>query len=361
MILKRFALRSHRTLSFPIILMLCIFSVTAIQTVIARPDAFAQTDTAERSARGNGELSTNIIRACFDTSRHTVKFVQVSRGVFLEVLDWGGSGDPLVFLTGLGNSAHIFDEFAYQFTDRFRVIGITRRGYGLSSRPAKGYGLAARVADDIKVLDHFKFEKAVFVGHSIAGVELSRLGSAFPDRVDKLVYLDAYDYGDLHGKIPAAPGPDSQGTARDALSPEHADAFSGRVMGYRGVTADTCNVAKISLAGHVGESTTPARITSTIIAKSGVADFSRITVPALGIFASPQATPPYISRLSSEQQDQYYQSVKMLAVWQADVIQRFSSGVKNVQVVELPDAAHYIFISNEAQVVQLMRAFLLGE
>jgi pimeloyl-ACP methyl ester carboxylesterase len=47
------------------------------------------------------------------------------------VLDWGGTGPPLVFLAGLGNTAHVFDHFAHQFTDRFRVLGVTRRGYAV--------------------------------------------------------------------------------------------------------------------------------------------------------------------------------------------------------------------------------------
>ena len=45
-------------------------------------------------------------------SPHTARFIQVDTAVKLEVLDWGGSGRPLVFLSGLGGSAHDFDTFA---------------------------------------------------------------------------------------------------------------------------------------------------------------------------------------------------------------------------------------------------------
>ncbi len=41
-----------------------------------------------------------------DPSPHTVQFVTVEPDVKLEVLDWGGAGRPLVFLAGLGNTAH---------------------------------------------------------------------------------------------------------------------------------------------------------------------------------------------------------------------------------------------------------------
>src|SRR5262245_10494567 len=113
--------------------------------------------------------------ACTDTTPHTIRFVTVAPGVELEVVDWGGSGATMVMLTGLGDNAHVYDQFAFQFTNFFRVIGITRRGYLPSSQPlpssppATGYDLPTRAADDIAVLDALGIDKAVFVGHSVAG------------------------------------------------------------------------------------------------------------------------------------------------------------------------------------------------
>jgi hypothetical protein len=45
-----------------------------------------------------------------DTTKHTVQFVSVEENVKLEVLDWGGSGQPMIFLAGMGDTA--------QYTDR---------------------------------------------------------------------------------------------------------------------------------------------------------------------------------------------------------------------------------------------------
>ena len=105
--------------------------------------------------------------------------VTVAPGVELEVIDWGGSGKPMVLLTGLGDNAHVFDNFAFQFTDYFHVYGITRRGFLPSSQPRGGYDVPTRAADDIAVLDALGIRKAVFVGHSLSGSELSRLGAAY--------------------------------------------------------------------------------------------------------------------------------------------------------------------------------------
>ena len=74
-----------------------------------------------------------------DPVPHATQFIGVDNDVKLEVLDWGGSGRPLVFLSGLGNTAHVFDKFAPKFTSQYHVYGITRRGYGASSSPSTGY------------------------------------------------------------------------------------------------------------------------------------------------------------------------------------------------------------------------------
>src|SRR6266545_1163080 len=47
-----------------------------------------------------------------DPSAHAVKLVTVDTDVQLEVLDWGGSGPALVLLSGLGGTAHQYDDFA---------------------------------------------------------------------------------------------------------------------------------------------------------------------------------------------------------------------------------------------------------
>jgi hypothetical protein len=46
-----------------------------------------------------------------DPAPHRVQFVQITDAVQLEVLDFGGTGRPMVLLAGGGNTAHVFDEF----------------------------------------------------------------------------------------------------------------------------------------------------------------------------------------------------------------------------------------------------------
>jgi len=139
-----------------------------------------------------------------------VQFVTVEEGVRLEVLDWGGTGRPVVLLAGLGFTAHVFDGFAEKLTESYHVYGITRRGYGASSQSASGYTGLRRTEDDLRVFDALKLVAPVIVGHSVAGDELSQVGIHHYERIGGLVYLDALhdgtddwtDYDALCSKLP---------------------------------------------------------------------------------------------------------------------------------------------------------------
>jgi pimeloyl-ACP methyl ester carboxylesterase len=132
-----------------------------------------------------------------DTSPHKNGFI-TANGVRLNYLDWGGSGTTLLLLTGMGGTAHIYDDLAPKFTDRFHVIGLTRRGHGQSEKPETGYDTPTLVEDIRQFLDAMKTQRIVLVGHSLAGDELTMFAAKYPQRVEKLVYLDAaYDHSNV--------------------------------------------------------------------------------------------------------------------------------------------------------------------
>src|SRR4051812_2315861 len=70
----------------------------------------------------------------------SVQMVTVADNVKLEVVDWGGTGRPLVLLAGLGGTARDFNTFASKLTPTYHVYGITRRGFGASTVTESGYG-----------------------------------------------------------------------------------------------------------------------------------------------------------------------------------------------------------------------------
>lgn len=104
-----------------------------------------------------------------DVNSHQVKFVKMDDNIKLEVFDWGGKGQPLVFLAGLSLNAHTFKYIANEFTDSNRVVGITRVGHGNSDTRKSNFSLQRLSQDIINVLDAMNIDGAIFVGHSVAG------------------------------------------------------------------------------------------------------------------------------------------------------------------------------------------------
>src|SRR3954468_3765556 len=133
-----------------------------------------------------------------DKSSHKSDFVAVN-GVRLHYLDWGGKGETILFLHGMGDTAHTYDALAPRFTNQFRVLALTRRGHGESEIPDTGYDTATLVEDIRQFLNALKIQRVILAGHSFAGDELTRFAVTHPDRVIKLIYFDsAYD----HSRVP---------------------------------------------------------------------------------------------------------------------------------------------------------------
>jgi len=117
-----------------------------------------------------------------------------ANGIRLHYLDWGGTGEPVLFISGVGDGARYFDEMARTLTDRFRVLALTRRGYGKSDKPETGYDVPTLTEDVRQFLDAMKLTNVNLIGHSAGGNEMIQFASAYPERTLKLVFLDAaYD------------------------------------------------------------------------------------------------------------------------------------------------------------------------
>jgi non-heme chloroperoxidase len=301
-----------------------------------------------------------------DPSPHRIQFVTVNANVRLEVLDWGGRGTPIVLLSGLGNTAHVFDDFALKLNSQYHVYGITRRGFGASSVPQSGYE-ADRLGDDVlAVLASTKIDRPILVGHSIGGTELSSIGSRHPERVAGLVYLDAgYGYAFDDGTAPtikdlqALPRPQSPRPAdSDIVSFAALRAWYQRVNGYTFPEAEFRQTTNSTADGRPGPPrNSPAN--EAIIA--GVQKYTRITAPGLVFFAVPHQLDAWIESSSDAE---VRELAKVFSAGERVLNERqvnaFERGVPSARVVRLAGANHYVFLSNEADVLREMRAFITG-
>jgi non-heme chloroperoxidase len=299
----------------------------------------------------------------------TSSFVVVEPGVRLEVVDWGGSGRTLVLLSGLGNTAHIFDQFAQKLIPHFHVVGITRRGFGDSSVPptANPDNYAAdRLGNDVlAVLAASHFVKPVLIGHSIAGEELSSVSTRHPEAVSALVYLDAafpyayydpavgdfsIDFLDLQRKIAALlPGggdtnPASTMAAVEALLPT-----------IKHDLADRREMLSFMESPHpdVPTGTKPILSPSDAITL-GEQKYTHIASPALALFAIPHDMNTMMPKDSK--------ALPAAEAWDkrrmSAIADSFEHGVPGAEVVRISHASHYVFLSNEAEVLRSINSFL---
>jgi non-heme chloroperoxidase len=307
-----------------------------------------------------------------DSSIHAVQFITVEVGIKLEVIDWGGSGRPLVLLAGLGNTAHVFDGFADKLTATYHVYGITRRGYGASSSPspANGNYSADRLGDDVlAVMAALKLSRPVLVGHSIAGEELSSVGARQPEKVAGLIYLDAgfpyayYDSSlgdllldtiDLRRKLdlmmPGVGPPQNFKEFIQELLQTSLPRFEKDLQDQQQALQLTPDSSPATLAPPK-----PARVLEpgdAIIA--GEQEYTQIKCPVLAIFAVPHNLGPAFKdnpavRSALEADDLAHTTAQSKS---------FEAGVPSAHVVRLPNASHYVFLSNEADVLREMNIFV---
>jgi pimeloyl-ACP methyl ester carboxylesterase len=268
----------------------------------------------------------------------------------------------LVLLTGLGDNAHVFDRFAPKLTGAYHVFGVTRRGFGASSAAESGYS-ADRLGDDVlAVLDALKLNKPVLVGHSIAGEELSSIGSRHPERVAGLIYLDAaYGwafYDSAHGDLDV-----DMNELKKKMEQVRASGYSGTMLQdllstllpnlQRDLREEQENQASLPPAVLAAQAVPYTGEAAAILA--GAQKYTRIPVPALAIYALPHDLngPP----MDEAQRAVYEARDEVTTGAQAKA---FGDGVPTARVVRLPRARHYVFRSNEMDVLREMNAFIAG-
>ena len=301
-----------------------------------------------------------------DKSPHVENIVKVN-GVKLHYLDWGGRGRVLLFLTGMGHSAHIYDTLAPKFADRFRVLALTRRGHGQSDKPLTGYDTGTLAEDIRQFLDALKISRASLVGHSMAAAEMTRFAVLYPERVEKLVYLDAaFDYSPayfaINSSAPAERPPAAEQLASfEAFREFYKQAKCGWSEAWE---ADMRHVIVYSPDGKPLRAVMPDEVSQAIFKglRESSPNYSKVKAPVLSFvvmgrfpdcsfMANPDAVTGQKIRDFNERFVQYRRGQ----------IDRLRKGLKRGRVVEIMDDDHYFFLQKQqAEVVRQMLTFLLS-
>jgi pimeloyl-ACP methyl ester carboxylesterase len=334
--------------------------------------------------------------------------VQIAPTVTLETLDWGGSGPPMVLFAGLGGTAHVFDDLARSLRHRFHVYGVTRRGFGKSSAPNEGYDTDRLAEDDLQVLDALGLPRAVLVGHSIAGLELGSLAARHPERLAGLVLLDTtylfdkedkdlFGIAEWHQHLQAvrdgldrleAGANDPTAPARQLLDrdwpaldrdlaaliiaekarppfqppgpadlssfPAFGDWFS-RVQGFRVPESELREQFNEGQHGEVTGQKSPQWVSDKILA--GQKKYGVILIPALAIIAVRSTTRSDLPDDADSRRaiDAYVEIATARANRRASA---FAHDLPNGNVVLMQRVPHFMFLSNESEVVRQIENFV---
>ena len=193
------------------------------------------------------------------------------------------------------------------------------------------------------------------------------MGSRHPERVAGLIYLDAgyayafYDQarGDMNidladlekklaqlhpGKGPADPRPLIKELLEASLPAFEKD------LREQQETLKTIPAAVLA-----AQAAAPVGVPTQAI-MSGMQKYTKIPAPILAIYAVPhdrgaQANPDPAARAADEARDEATTGAQAKA---------FESGLPSAKVVRIPHADHYVFRSNEADVLREMNMFLAG-
>ena len=303
-----------------------------------------------------------------DISPHKSDFVKVN-GIKLHYLDWGGEGETLIFLTGMGNSAHCYDRIAPRFTDQFRVLAITRRGQAESDCPASGYDLDTLVDDILAFMDALSIEKVILAGHSLAGVEMTRFTEKYPERVAKLVYFDAvYDPKGRKEILKDSPVNSIQPPV-EKTEFATVDKYIEYVKYLRPDLAQIWNevydttmifdLEKNAEGKYVEKDT--AFVARQILESVTTYDHrhANIQVPVLWFSAiTNPMRPAYFTDEQRKAADDFH--FNQWLPYQQREIAQFKADVPHAKVIEIPNSNHACFISDEDLVYEEMSSFLVA-
>ena len=307
-----------------------------------------------------------------DAAPHETYSIGVDEGVQLEVLDFGGTGLPIVLLPGLGATAHSYDDVGPLLARKHRVIAVTRRGAGYSSRPDSGFDTAHLAQDVLGVMDEMHIQRALLIGSSIAGEELTWLGGHHPERFAGLVYLDAaYDRSQdaaqshshrlrelLHRLPPEPPIPPAALRDYDAMS-----ALLDERGHARYPEGELIALLQVNNPYLAGVPNIDARTQQAITAAIQAPDYAAIRIPALAIYAfsDPRERLPGWYDLTDQTLLANVAEIDRIAqVTKRRNIELFRRTVEKGQVLEMHDATHYIIQSNQQQVLPAIEKFAEG-
>jgi pimeloyl-ACP methyl ester carboxylesterase len=107
-----------------------------------------------------------------------------------------GSGPPVVLLHGLGADTRTWRVAIPALAAAAHVYALDQLGFGQSDKPEISYRVQTLVDSLAGFLDALHLDRASIVGNSLGGWVAASFAASHPERVDRLVLVDAAGYGE---------------------------------------------------------------------------------------------------------------------------------------------------------------------
>ena len=115
----------------------------------------------------------------------------IADDVTLRWIQWGEHGQPIVCVHGITANAFFFQSLADGLSADYQVFAYDLRGRGDSDKPEDGYSVPIHAADLAALIDELRLERPIIIGHSLGALIALYFAAHYPDKLSKLVLLDA--------------------------------------------------------------------------------------------------------------------------------------------------------------------------
>jgi pimeloyl-ACP methyl ester carboxylesterase len=296
-----------------------------------------------------------------DPSSHVQRKITVDAETTVEVLEWRGPGRAVILLAQLGQTAHIYDDWAASLAHDYRVLAITRRGYGESVTRTNAYSTERLARDVLAVIDSEHVERPILVGHGMAGEELSWIGVNAPERISGLVYLDAaYDRTHVGEEAAiAARIPTQPSQPHDMTSVSSVVAWMSRNVGGAIPEAEVRQMADVGPDGRVIGPRSARSGQPSVLAQLTRVDPAGIRVPVLALYA-PRTSATALPGCQAPEASSVREACGALSEWMTQQLNRSKqlfAGIPQARIADLAGANSFMFLSNPIEVAAALKTF----
>lgn len=296
---------------------------------------------------------------------YTEHFIH-SQAVELHYLDWGGSGEPLILIHGLGDSPFLFGELAETIKEHFRVIAYSKRGHCKSEASDSNYDNSTLVSDLKLLLDTLQIPKANLLGWSMGGNEITEFAIQYPERTNKLIYFESgYDFSEKPFKVilekmsKLAFAHDSDLVSLDAYKKW----FHG--FWFPDVNWNSTLESNLQASTHVNDDGSIRTIPNDKVSKIALEslmnyhrDYHKIIAPALVLY-----TNSFFHAANNDlTTDEIYANLEkeIINPWRQSNMNRIRKEMKNVTIKTMSNGSHVSFIFHcKDEIVKSINSFLL--